>query len=101
MKIRDTVEIKKGISKKRASQTLTIIFIIATLSLITCLINNKDLEHFIGQEKQPHQIQTNNLSSEKKMLGCARKIDRDYDLLHSSSNKDNDCIFMGCGDFFQ
>ena len=100
MKIRDIITIKKEISDKKTSKTLTFIFFIATLSLVY-LINNRSLERFIGKEKQMNLVQINKSNSEKKLLGCARKVDRDFDLLHISTNQENDCLFMGCGDFFQ
>lgn len=52
----------------------------------------------LNQAQTPATSQVQSKGEEQKVLDCAKKIEQDE---LAMGNTTNDCLFLGCGDFFK
>lgn len=93
------------ISKTQNLTNKTILLLILTIALsgIYYLANHTNIKNYKQLEQQASKTPTNSKSvvQQKEILDCAKKITNGSQLLAKAEKDNSNCLFMGCGDFFQ
>lgn len=82
-----------------------LLILLGLLGTLAYISNSSILpEKFKGEQNKiiRPQTQKKQLSEEERILDCAKKIALNDDLLKGEVKElDDNCLFMGCGDFFR
>lgn len=96
---------RRSHSNSEINKNLTVLVaLLATLGLLGVFIYSTNLQTRVASQNQVVSPPAVQQSSEKdqKTINCAKKIDQDGDKsLLSQKPADTNCLYLGCGGFFQ
>lgn len=87
---------RKKARQKRINKTALIIILLLALTAVYSVTNNEKINYRASNSQQIKLDSDTAQKKEQETLKCARKMDQDGKELASLN-----CLFMGCGDFFQ
>jgi hypothetical protein len=89
---------KRKSRKKIFERAVILLVFAAILSVLYCLGQN--LKNSSGEKVTPYLDGPITSAKKKVIINCAKKYDTNEKLL-ANYVKSDDCLFMGCGDFYQ
>lgn len=85
------------LKKELLNKTILLVIGLMILALLYYFTDSKTVR---GKITEKIKLSTESSTQEDIILNCARKFTTDKQLI-ATNTKSDDCLFMGCGDFFQ